>query len=53
MGIFVVNYSIIIDNFLISLCWAIIAQYEAITTAFESIGKDWELTNLHNGTSLK
>jgi len=52
MGIFVLNYSMIIDNFLISLCWAIIAQYEVITTAFESIGNDdSELTNSKNGTS--
>ncbi|XP_022175106.1 uncharacterized protein LOC111037054 [Myzus persicae] len=48
MGIFVLNYSMIIDNFLISLCWAIIAQYEVITTAFENIGNDCELENLQN-----
>lgn len=53
MGIFVLNYSMIIDNFLISLCWAIIAQYEVITTAFENIGNDCKLENLQKGTLLK
>nr|AQS60751.1 olfactory receptor 37 protein [Acyrthosiphon pisum] len=48
MGIFVLNYSMIVDNFLISLCWVIIAQYEVITTAFEKIGNDCELTTLQN-----
>ncbi|KAE9536795.1 hypothetical protein AGLY_006857 [Aphis glycines] len=49
MGIFVLNYSMIIDNFLISLCWAIIAQYEVITTAFENIGNDCKLEKLQKG----
>lgn len=52
MGIFVLNYSMIIDNFLISLCWAIIGQYEVITTAFGSIGNDRKLETFENGKSL-
>ncbi|CAI6362424.1 unnamed protein product [Macrosiphum euphorbiae] len=48
MGIFVLNYSMIVDNFLISLCWVIIAQYEVITTALAKIGNDCEHTHFQN-----
>lgn len=53
MGIFILNYSIIIDNFLISLCWVIIAQYEVITKSFESIGNNCERENFQNGKVVK
>lgn len=43
--VYIAYYSIFIDNFIISICMAIIAQHEIITRAFENIGHEDILEN--------
>lgn len=38
LAAFILYNSILIDTFLVSFCWVIIAQYEILTKAFENIG---------------
>jgi hypothetical protein len=47
---FLLYYSILIDNYLISFCWTIIAQFEVITCAYKSIGNEEDtIQKLQNG----
>lgn len=50
LGLFILYYSVIVDNFLISMCLSTIAQYEVLYLAFESIGHEDKSTNTHNST---
>lgn len=49
VGFFLLYYSALIDNYLISFCWTIIAQLEVITCAYESIGNEDTIEKLQNG----
>jgi len=45
MGAFILYNSILIDTFLVSFCWVIIAQYEILTSAFGNIGDEATFQN--------
>lgn len=43
VGIFQLYSSVLIDTFLVSLCWVLITQYEILKNAFENVGNEYEL----------
>lgn len=48
MGIFILYYSVIVDNFLISMCLSTIGQYEVLNLAFKSIGHEENSAVINN-----
>lgn len=45
---YICYYTIMIDLFLISFCWATIAQYQVLTKSFEGIGYEDKYENMTN-----
>lgn len=50
VGLYLLYNGTLVDNFLFSMCWTIISQYEVLNLAFASIGHDDKSTSPDNGT---